>query len=80
MLELRQEPRISVERSGWIIKDDGRKDPCVVRNVSRSGAKITLLGRDNLPAEFTLSVLGARHRSRLVWRTRFNVGVAFAAA
>jgi hypothetical protein len=78
MLDLRRAHRMSVEKPGWIISDEGHKRPCLVSNLSRNGAKVTLLGRDDLPVEFTLSVSGAEHRSRIVWRTCFNVGVQFA--
>jgi len=69
----RQEKR----QAGWIIDKDGQKKPCVVSDLSRYGAKITLLGNHELPAEFILSFSHENRRSRAVWRTCFNVGVRF---
>jgi hypothetical protein len=66
-----------VEVSGWIISDDGQSKPCVVSNLSPSGAKLTVVSRDDLPAQFSVSVAGAKHRSRLVWRAGLHVGVQF---
>jgi hypothetical protein len=63
--------------SGWIISDDGRSRPCSVSNLSLHGAKLSLLSRDDLPAEFTILVDCAKHRGRLVWRTGFHAGVEF---
>jgi hypothetical protein len=78
MLDLRHAHRMSVEKPGWIISDDGHKKPCIVSNLSHNGAKVILLSRYDLPVEFTLTISGAEHRSRIVWRTCFNVGVQFA--
>jgi hypothetical protein len=63
--------------SGWIISDDGRSRLCTVFNLSMNGAKLSLLSRDDLPAEFTVLVDGEKRRSRLVWRTGLHAGVEF---
>ena len=56
--------------------DDGPK-PCLVINISRRGAKLSLSVLEDLPHEFTLRVPGAEHRSRLVWRAGLEAGVEF---
>jgi hypothetical protein len=48
-----------------------------VSNLSPHGAKLTVLSRDQLPAQFTLLVEGVKHRSRLVWQTGLHAGVPF---
>jgi hypothetical protein len=77
MLELRSEPRKTMAQAGWIIEDGGQKRPCLLANISKSGAKITLLARSELPPEFTLSVGEMCRRTRMVWRTSFNAGLQF---
>jgi hypothetical protein len=62
---------------GWIIGDDGRSRTCIVSNLAPNGAKLSLVGREALPLEFTLLADGVKHRSRLVWCTGFHVGIAF---
>jgi hypothetical protein len=74
---MRQAPRLSVELSGWVIGNDGQYQPCLVANLSSDGAKLTVLRRDQLPAQFTLSVEGVKHRSKLVWQTGLHAGVQF---
>ena len=74
---MRQAPRLSVELSGWVIGNDGQYQPCLVANLSSDGAKLTVLRRDQLPAQFTLSVESVKHRSKLVWRTGLHAGVQF---
>ena len=54
---MRRELRRPVEVSGWIISDDGQSNPCTVSNLSPAGAKLTVLSRDDLPAEFDLPLL-----------------------
>jgi hypothetical protein len=76
-LLMRRELRRPVEVSGWIISDEGQSEPCVVSNLSPTGAKLTVLSRDDLPAEFTVSVEGSKHRSRLIWRAGLHVGIEF---
>lgn len=80
VLELRSEPRKIMTQAGWIIEDGGQKRPCLLANLSKSGAKITLLARNELPAEFTLCVGELSRRSRMVWRTCFTAGLQFQAA
>jgi hypothetical protein len=75
--DMRHAPRLPVELLGWIVSDDGRSKPCLVSNLSSDGAKLTVLTRDQLPAQFTLSVEGVRHRTRLVWHTGLHAGVQF---
>ena len=76
-VEQRHEPRKIMTQVGWIIEDGGQKRPCLLANISKNGARITLLARKELPAEFTLCVGAMSRRSRMVWRTCFNAGLQF---
>jgi hypothetical protein len=35
------------------------------------------LNREDLPEEFDVSLAGAKHRGRLIWRARLHVGIQF---
>ena len=78
-MEHRRAPRKPLERPGLVIADDGETYPCIASDISPRGARITLLGRHQLPGEFSLSLFGERYRCRLVWRTCFHVGIEFLA-
>jgi hypothetical protein len=73
----RRSPRRQVELSGSILSENNQPKACRVTNISPKGAKLTLTGPDDLPCEFTLSLAGAEHRSRLVWRVGLQAGVEF---
>jgi hypothetical protein len=74
---MRRELRRPVEVSGWIISDDGQSNPCTVSNLSSKGARLTVLSYEDLPEEFDVSLAGAKHRSRLIWRAGLHVGIEF---
>jgi hypothetical protein len=52
---------------------------CLVRNLSRNGAKLVFEGTVLLPGEFelTLPQKGASRRARIVWRSEGEAGIAF---
>jgi hypothetical protein len=68
---------MSIEKPGLIIEDGGNTRPCIVSRLAGNRARISLLRRHDVPAEFTLSLSGMSHRSRVVWRTALQVGVEF---
>ena len=56
--------------------------PCVVHNLSNTGARITAPNILSLPGEFTLELSRAGGRSRncrVIWRTKSELGVEFEA-
>ncbi len=71
----RRSPRAQVQLAGSILYGDGEPKVCLVTNISRRGAKLSLSVLEDLPYEFTLRVPGAEHRSRLVWRAGLEAGV-----
>jgi hypothetical protein len=52
---------------------------CLVRNMSRNGAKLVFEGTVLLPGEFelTLPQKGESRRARIVWRSEGEAGIAF---
>jgi hypothetical protein len=52
---------------------------CLVRNMSRNGAKVVVQGTVLLPREFelTLPQKGESRRARIVWREQGEAGIAF---
>lgn len=52
---------------------------CLVRNMSRNGAKLVFEGTVLLPGEIDLVLpqKGERRRARLVWRQQDEAGIAF---
>jgi hypothetical protein len=55
---------------------------CLVRNMSRDGAKLVFGGTAEIPAEFDIMIRkrGESRRARIVWRLETEAGVTFAAS
>lgn len=54
---------------------------CLVRNMSRDGAKLVFGGTVEIPAEFDIMIRkrGDSRRAQIVWRLETEAGVSFAA-
>jgi hypothetical protein len=76
-MERRQAVRAPMQKAGLMAFEDGSSYPCIVKNLSPRGAKISLLRSQELTDEFSLAIEGTRSRVRAIWRTRFHVGVRF---
>jgi hypothetical protein len=80
MLDRRQSPRLRSLKGGRI-----RFNPhwptidCVVRNLSRAGARIEMAGEFNTTIEFELTYLqdSETRTCRQIWRQGNRIGVAF---
>ena len=74
-------PRPSLSRqselAASILSEDGQAKACIVTNISRKGAQLSLSTTEDLPPEFTLRIPGAKHRSRLVWKVGRQAGIEF---
>ncbi len=78
MAERRFSDRRRVFESGKIISDDaGAGVDCAVRNISGTGALITVLSAATVPGEFELLCDSHMHRCTVVWRTTHGMGVKF---
>ena len=78
-LERRLAPRRNTTIEAEIVFDGGRSRlPCIIRNLSDSGAKLEVAKVASVPQSFDLVVPGHHpHASRVVWRTIREVGIAF---
>ncbi len=54
-------------------------EDCIVRNASRTGAKLTVKDPSKLPDHFNLSIpsKGKTYRARIKWREADQIGVEF---
>ena len=84
-IERRKHPRVEWNTPGRIRLhgDPVVTLPCVVHNLSNTGARITAPKIATLPAEFTLvlsSGAGKVRDCRVIWRSTADLGVEFVAA
>ena len=77
----KREVRKSLRQPGWITLDGGfAARPCVVQNMSSTGAKITIDDPNMLPAKLRLAFTRDARTGRpceVVWRRGKSVGVKF---
>jgi hypothetical protein len=77
----KREARKSLSQSGWITLDGGfAARPCVVQDISSTGAKITIDDPNVLPARLRLAFARDARTGRnceVVWRRGKSVGIKF---
>ena len=78
----KRETRKSLQQSGWITMEGGfAARPCVVHNISTSGAKVTIDDDPNaLPIKLRLAFSRDASTGRnceVVWRRGKSVGIKF---
>jgi hypothetical protein len=77
----RKEPRMTVNRAGWIaLKAGSQLQLCFVWNESDHGVKLTVDNPADLPDTFYLyfsTHFGSRRHCRVTWRSGNQVGVEF---
>ncbi len=78
MVETRVAPRIRVMKAAKI-NYGGDKYPCVVRDISSTGAALEFPDLIRIPDEFTLIMPDERLKllCRVVWRRDYRIGVRF---
>lgn len=70
--------RRRVFKAGKLVFGQGGSDiDCAVRNISRTGALITVMNSANVPEEFELCWESAVQRCTMVWRNIHGIGVRF---
>jgi PilZ domain len=77
----KREPRKSMHQPGWITLEGGfAARPCVVRDLSSSGARLTIEDPNTLPAKLRLAFSRDARTGRpceVVWRRGKTVGIKF---
>jgi hypothetical protein len=77
----KREARKSLQQPGWITLDGGfAARQCVVRDMSSTGAKITIDDPNMLPAKLRLAFARDARTGRnceVVWRSGNSVGIKF---
>jgi hypothetical protein len=77
----KRDARRSLSQPGWITLDGGfARRPCVVQNMSSTGARITIEDPNALPARLRLAFSRDARTGRpceVVWRRGKSVGVKF---
>jgi hypothetical protein len=80
-LAKKRDARKSLQQSGWITLDGGfAARPCVVQDMSASGAKITVDDPNVLPAKLRLAFTRDARTGRpceVVWRRGKSLGLKF---
>jgi hypothetical protein len=79
--ENRKSPRRDIHQFAVVHGGDDRQiQPCMVRNVSATGAQIGIETASEIPDEFVLILTSkgsVRRRCRIVWRSDKALGVRF---
>jgi hypothetical protein len=77
----KRDARKSLQQAGWITLEGGfAARPCVVQDMSASGAKVTIDDPNPLPAKLRLAFSRDARTGRnceVVWRRGRSVGVRF---
>jgi hypothetical protein len=77
----KRDARKSMHQAGWITLEGGfAARPCVVQDLSASGAKVTIDDSNTLPAKLRLAFSRDARTGRaceVVWRRGKSVGVKF---
>jgi hypothetical protein len=78
-LERRLAPRRNTRIEAKIVYAGGRTTrPCIIRNVSETGAKIEVAAVAGIPDTFDLLIPGHHpHHCRVMWRSLKEMGVAY---
>tara|TARA_R110002124_G_scaffold44422_5_gene135487 strand:+ start:11181 stop:11426 length:246 start_codon:yes stop_codon:yes gene_type:complete len=77
--ERRATIRHRVLKGAHIVTNDGYSTyDCIVRNLSEAGARLKVASVVGIPEQFELKMDdGHFFACRIVWRTEFEIGVAF---
>ncbi len=77
----KREARKSLRQPGWITLDGGfAARPCVVQDMSSTGAKITVTDSNTLPGRLRLAFARDARTGRsceVVWRRGNSIGIKF---
>lgn len=83
MLERREHLRLKTLKSGKVVFNRNASIiDCVIRDLSRAGARLRFAGAPILPEQFHLEIVMAdgskrREKCRVIWRRADEMGVVF---
>jgi hypothetical protein len=80
--EFRRKARRQFNYNARILTGGSRPLPCLIADISASGARLLLDGEEDIPDRFVLLLTpagGARRHCRVVWRRELTIGVEFLA-
>jgi PilZ domain len=77
--EKRQSPRARTLKGGSILFDLAPAIDCIIRNLSETGAMLTVERAAGIPEEFTLLIKPEliKRNCRVIWRKIDRIGVLF---
>ena len=78
--EKRKAPRKSFERPALIQLFWSRSEPCIIRDISRTGARLACRDPQAVPQEFRLQLSPDGRVARecqVVWKSETEIGVKF---
>ena len=78
--DLRESPRKQARDSAMILLNAQRNLPCVVRDISATGARVGIPRHVFLPREFAFQIPSSNMhvRARMKWRSGDHIGISFA--
>ncbi len=76
----RAKDRTPTFKTGRVIFSGRSEAPCVIKDLTDSGARIVLEGEAALPPQVTLVIaaIGSRKEARVIWQADREVGLSFA--
>lgn len=78
--DYRTKPRRPVRYKAWLRTEDGAEaKPCIFTDVSEGGARVKMVGAEEVPAtvELMMSERSEGRRCHVVWRSQNEVGLRF---
>lgn len=77
--EGRYAERVPTYRDSTVYLPSGKGEPCIIVDMSETGAGISCQVASNLPEYVNLSAFGQRYLCRTVWRRGISAGLEYCA-
>ncbi len=69
--------RVATYKDSFIKHMDGRRERCVIRDMSETGVRVGCAGAGSLPEYCYIHVFNENYLVRVVWRTPFDAGLEY---
>ena len=73
----RTAPRVSTYKDSFIRHMDGRRERCVIRDMSETGVRVGCAGASSLPEYCYVHVFEQDYLCHVVWKTGFDAGLEY---